>query len=318
MKGRLVMRERRTPYDTLPEIPFGTRPKVLFVGNGINLSFSGATKTDSVLRDEWKNSYNEELPERNEDNSSHRIWSVPFPLQVVAATKDHVQGSMTRLSFMFENADVESAQRTFINEILDTGFDAVLSTNYSLEFEKSTIDGYSKHKVYSRYKTTKKQTSQQKQFGIYQCTELNDSNHSLLWHVHGTSLRKNSMVMGQLYYGKLLVEVTKRANEVNSWYRYSLKHHSSFVPKSWIDYFLIGDVHIFGFKLDFSEIDIWWLLSYKKSAFPQSKTFFYDSSIDDEKRILLKCYEVELPTIAFDESKENRYIDYYKKICASI
>ena len=38
----------------LPEIPYGKRPKVLLVGNGINLSFDGATDTDDIIKAEWK------------------------------------------------------------------------------------------------------------------------------------------------------------------------------------------------------------------------------------------------------------------------
>ena len=31
-------------------------------------------------------------------------------------------------------------------------------------------------------------------------------------------------------------------------------------PISWVDLFLTRNVHILGFGLDFSELDIWWLL----------------------------------------------------------
>ena len=257
------MAARKTPYDTLPEIKVGARPKVLLVGNGINLSFPGAASPDEIIQNEWKAHYGFLLPSRNDKANVHEIWKLPLPLQVVAATKDHVQGCMTMLAKKYQNMDVSPEQKGFIQHIVDMGFDTILSTNYSLEFEKSTIADCSPGKVQKRYITTQEQTPQQKQFGIYQCTELPDAKKTALWHIHGTAFRQNSLVMGQLYYGKLLSEVITRANYVNGGYRRTNNQNKPFYPKSWIDYYLIGDLHIFGFGYDLSETDLRWLLSYK-------------------------------------------------------
>ncbi len=312
------MAERKTPFDSLPSIPFGKRPKVLVVGNGLNLSFKGAKKTDSIIRSEWKKHHGSNLPIRGDIYNPHPIWSLPFPLQVVVATNNHVQSCMSELAESFKKLDVTIEQRKLIDTILNVGFDAILSTNYSLEFEKSTIQNYTERKVYNRYKTISKQTTNQEQFGIYQCTELDDNNRTLLWHIHGTALRKESLVMGQLYYGKLLSEIIARSNEVNSKYRASLRYQSQFSPLSWIDYFLISDVYILGFKLDFSESDIWWLLDYKNRVFPETKVFFYDHSVNDEMKLMFDCYNIDTPDIMFNEYEKMNYVNYYKRICASI
>ena len=84
----------KTDFSALPEIHVGEHPKVLFVGNGINLSFPGAQNTDTIIKKEWKKQYGLELPDRNDTDVHHEIWKLPFTLQVVAATKDHVQGCM--------------------------------------------------------------------------------------------------------------------------------------------------------------------------------------------------------------------------------
>ncbi len=318
MRGN-KMAGRKREYDVLPEISYGTKPKVLLVGNGINLSFPGARDTDSIIKNEWMKTRGEELSDRDSEKA-HPIWKLPFPLQIVAATKNHVQSSMNSLSESFKKYAVTEDQKIFINEILQTGFDAILTTNYSLEFEKTTINNWTEGKTKAKYKTTKEQSSQQELFSIYRCTELSDNNHTLLWHIHGTAMRRDSMVIGQLYYGKLLAEVITRSNTVNDGYRLSQSLHRNYVPKSWIDYFLIGDLHILGFNLDYSEEDIWWLLSYKKSAFSDSKTFLYKESIEPEKHLLLNCYDISTPSIEFNHNKDdnNRYLDYYKRICSTI
>lgn len=306
-------------FDVLPEILFGSRPKVLLVGNGINLSFPGALNTDEIIKNEWEKHYGTILPDRSDEKNPHEIWKLPFPMQVVAASKDHVQSSMTKLADTFRKTFVDDSQVSFIKDILDSDFDVILSTNYSLEIEQSVFNKFSPQKVYKKYKVTRKQTSQQQQFGIFQCTELPYRNNPLLWHIHGTALRKDSMVIGQLYYGKLLSEVTSRASVVASNYISTNTAEKAFQPLSWVDYFLIGDVYVFGFRLDYSEIDIWWLLSYKKSLFPESKLFFYAPEIPSEKKLLLDSYDVITPTIAFDEDGgDNRFIEYYKNICFTL
>ena len=312
------MRKRKTPYETLPAVPIGCRPKVLLVGNGLNRSFDGAKEMDPFIREQWKAHYETILPERSDNNESHELWQLPFPQQVVVATKDHVQGCLTELTDHFKKLDVSSAQKELIRSFLDVGFDAVLSTNYSLEFEKSLFNPFTTQKVQSSYKTTQEQTAQQAQFGIFQCTELPDDHKTLLWHIHGTALRKNSLVMGQFYYGKLLSEVTTRASKACVSYKAAATKHFPFQPKSWVDYFLIADVYIVGFNLDLSESDIWWLLNFKKNAFPETKTFFFAPEINAAKKLLLDCYEVEMPPIEFDEKEEKAYVKYYRRVCEDI
>lgn len=304
----------RKQYDELNEISYGTRPKVLLVGNGLNLSFGNVESTDSIIRRVWKENHNDVLPE---DKSRHVIWNLPFPLQVVAASEDKVQSCMDDLADKFVKDVIEKKQIDLIKNILDVGFDSILSTNYSLEFEKSIIDSFTKNKAYKYYKVTQKQSNQQEQFGIYQATEIPYGNNPLLWHIHGTALRKKSLVMGQLYYGKLLTEVTSRANAVNAAYALNNRDCNGYSPKSWVDYFLIGDVYIMGFSNDFSEMDIWWLLSYKKRAFPDSKVYFYEPAINGEKELMLKCYGVEMPIVKYDSNESEAFIKYYKRLCDS-
>ena len=232
--GGCSMRKRKTPYETLPAAPIGCRPKVLLVGNGLNRSFDGAKEMDPFIREQWKAHYETILPERNDNNESHELWQLPFPQQVVVATKDHVQGCLTELTDHFKKLDVSSAH------------------------------------------------------------------------------------MGQFYYGKLLSEVTTRASKACISYKAAATKHFPFQPKPWVDYFLIADVYIVGFNLDLSESDIWWLLNFKKNAFPETKTFFFAPEINAAKKLLLDCYGVETPEVEFDEKEEKAYVKYYRRVCEDI
>ena len=303
------MREKNKVWDQLPEIPLNKRPQILLTGNGLNRPFETTQKkvdTDRILRAAWVRSYERFLPCRDAEPRDE-FWKLSLPQQVGVATKDKVQSCMNELTETLKWMTVPDEQAALIKKILDTGFDAILTTNYSLEFEKTAIPNYSEHRTHRRYRTMKKQSSVENQFGLFQCTQLPYGNDPYLWHIHGTALRKNSLVMGQLYYGKLLAQVVARANEVNAAYRAAETAGKGFFPKAWIDLFLVGDVHIFGFGLDLSEIDLWWLLSYKHSAFPKSKVYFYTadaSSIPKEKRLLLDCYDVVIQEIEVDTESD--------------
>lgn len=301
------MNKKEREYDVLPPIPYGTRPKVALVGNGLNRSFEGAKETDKIIRDQWAKHYDSPLPDE--------IWKLPLPLQVVAATQDNVDVCLREFAQAMKDTPVSEKQKDFLMDVMSTRFDAILSTNYSLEFEKSVLEPYSDGRVRQLYRVTQKQTASQKSFGIFQCTRLPAENNPLLWHIHGTALRKDSLIMGHQYYGKLLAEVIARAYAVNRGYRQATENQAPFIPKSWIDYFLIGDVYVFGFGMDLSESDIWWLLSFKKSAFKESKVCFYQHEIKKESKLMLDSYGVRTPVIDFAEKD---YVNYYRRVCESI
>lgn len=126
----------------------------------------------------------------------------------------------------------------------------------------------------------------------------------------------NSMVFGQYDYGKLLSEVSNRSKKTIADYKTAITKKKNMIPASWVDYFLMGDVYCFGFGLDISESDIWWLLACKKIHFPDSKFFYYDpGEIEGRKRLLLECYGAE---IIEGKEKKPDYIKYYEKVCEEI
>ena len=62
------------------------------------------------------------------------------------ATKNHVQDNMSELAGNFKAADTNPDQELLIHSILGVRFDTILSTNYSLEFEKTTFPTFSEGK----------------------------------------------------------------------------------------------------------------------------------------------------------------------------
>ena len=91
-------------------------------------------------------------------------------------------------------------------------------------------------------------------------------------------------------------------------------------PKSWIDYFLIGDIHIVGLGLDISEMDLWWLINCKKrEQLSSGKIFFYEPCMNEDKsfakKVLANTYHVEIvDQIAF----EGNYKKFYEQVAKYI
>ena len=89
--------------------------------------------------------------------------------------------------------------------------------------------------------------------------------------------------------------------------------------KSWIDYFMICDVHMLGFSMDPAETDLWWLLCCKKRHCPESKVYFYEPNqkyiLNTEKELLMKVYGVEIRT---QKEFKGNYKDFYIKSLSAI
>lgn len=73
---------------------------------------------------------------------------------------------------------------------------------------------------------------------------------------------------------------------------------------SWIDAFILGDVHILGFGYNVSEFDLWWLLDRKMREKAQKGTthfYYYDEETKTadvrDKLNLLQCYGVTLHAV---------------------
>jgi hypothetical protein len=72
--------------------------------------------------------------------------------------------------------------------------------------------------------------------------------------------------------------------------------------RSWVELFFSSDIHIFGFSLDFSETDLWWILTKRARILHESKTnhlvknriYFYARNVEPEKRELLRTLNVDV------------------------
>ena len=96
--------------------------------------------------------------------------------------------------------------------------------------------------------------------------------------------------------------------------------------KSWIDYFILGDLYVLGFGYDFAEFDLWWLVNRKlKEKANCGAIYFYEPETEENryKLLAMKDMGIHIETlntqITADENDLNsKYDDFYNKAIADI
>ena len=118
-------------------------------------------------------------------------------------------------------------------------------------------------------------------------TMSNQDNDINIWHVHGDIERIPSIALGLDHYCGSVSKIDaylkgnysyiedkkeKRLNGIIA----KLNGTESFDSVSWIELFYNTNVHIIGFGLDYSEIDIWWILNKRQRYIKSSKTNLFN------------------------------------------
>ena len=180
--------------------------------------------------------------------------------------------------------------------------DTYLTTNYD-----HTLDESLRHIGY--VPDLSKSNKQEKLYNIRRSRAFSKSGDTtkIIYPIHGDIDNPKSIVIGYNHYcgtiGKLDAYLKGKAEwEGKPLPKMEERFHSEdFAVKSWIDHFFFSNVHIFGLGLDFSEIDLWWILDRRKRLIMEgcpikNHIIFYDivkkdvSSCDDKD---LSCEELK-------------------------
>lgn len=278
----------------------GEFPNVLLTGNGLSIECSRQSTTDimkKILRKYRKT---------NGAKSINDINGLPFPMQVVIASNDDVAGACLMLKEEMIKKEYYSDNHVY-TDFLKLDMDAFLTTNYSYDYEMACDDSFLSHMhknaTYTewcrKYKNGKMageflRESKEQLHSFYRMKYANSDKD--IWHIHGEAKNVNSMVLGNYYYGNQLASYVvecKRYGEM-----WENKDDQILKPKSWLDYFVFGNVYIVGFGMGFGEMDLWWLLNRKKrETRNHGKTILFVkdmSELNNEMRSMLSVYDVRI------------------------
>ncbi len=151
------------------------------------------------------------------------------------------------------------------------------------------------------------------------------------WQIHGEIRKPATIMLGLDHY---CGSIGKIDSYIKGWYRHvqegktieepSIENkfkNNSFNNSSWVELFFTSNIHIIGFTLDYSEIDLWWIIN-KRARLKRSKNLekkiknkitYYCNEIDDQKKGLLASLDIEVQVDELIDT-DNKYFDYFKKL----
>ena len=256
------------------------RPRILLLGNGLNLAYNeGSLSWKGFIR----NVSQPDVPD---------TVTLPLSLEVVLRTKNRVKPTMKAHSRALYGEVNSDEYRAMMRELLNLGFDEILTTNYSYEIETVAL-GVREISDYRLKKIARSTTGRaDRKFLLHSYNEVvTDGVKNHIWHIHGEARKYESMVIDHYQYGALL-------NRFVNFCRWRDKEKASKVKtgparESWLDVFMKADVYVLGQGFDFAEMDLWWLVNRKGMESRSGKVIFYEPKSDrnyDAKIELLRSY----------------------------
>lgn len=238
--------------------------KVIFVGNGINLLTQDAKSWQDVLG---------ELSKIVGDPTLIDFMDyVPFTLFYEAICSRYFRhGEKSDIALKRHIAKLLSNMKDnpFHHEIAKLGFRHIITTNYDYCLENSIVGG--KPLIHDDLRS-------ENRYSVFRRTKINSS---YIWHIHGEVDKPSSIMLGNEQYGGHFQKIRTYLTTPNT--SPFISGEKDFEKKkvySWVDVFLRDEIHIVGFSFDYSEIDMWGLLSYKSRLHREKKvdcgqTYYY-------------------------------------------
>jgi hypothetical protein len=190
--------------------------------------------------------------------------------------------------------------------IRSIGVPNILTPNYDYALEDALVD-----------EVTAASTAYESRYSLFRRRR---SGKQFIWHIHGEADKPSTITLGHdQYVGYLakakayLTSGVQRSNGREWRSPFMMREPAFDVGEgtfSWVDLFLRDNIHILGFGLDYSEIAIWWLITYKArlraghsrnaKSINVGDTYYYyvfpdESSARDQARLqLLKSLGVKV------------------------
>ncbi len=281
-------------------------PAVLLLGNGLNRAYA-CDSCAKLIEKLWANG--------RVSKTAQNIGDLPFPMRIVLATDDRVQGAIDSHPELFCGAEDVEPLRAPLDRLLSLDFDHLLTTNYSYEIERvadGRIDRAGKGTDrLMRHTSAVKKAEPKYLLHTYNQVVYGGRTHRV-WHIHGEARKPGGIIIGHYYYGQLLTKWMELLRErENRQYRNQQSGEPP-IMDSWLDAFILGDVYVLGFGYDLAESDLWWLLNRKKrEKAKHGRVIFYEPVGDNgPKHMLLRTMGAEVRSLGYECAPEDYKLFY--------
>ncbi len=294
--------------------------KALLVGNGVNQLLGHQGSWFDVLRDLAASIGHPELMESAEHKPFSLIYEEIALLSEARAKDDELtikKRVAERINQIPHNHYHQRLVETVPRHIITTNYDYNLERASGLETDKANLRGEPKYNVFRRRRVGDK----------------------FIWHIHGEAEVPNSITLGHEQYAgqlqKLRSYVTANRNSKSRLKSpFKLRNLTFDNPKndrpySWVDVFFRDEIHIVGVSLDYTEIDLWWVLAYKRrlqqmSAYTVGGTIYYSIKPEDSQdpakaqEARAKLSILQSFGVTIEHCAQNSYSALYDRVLAAM
>ena len=285
---------------------------VLFLGNGFSRSVAPQLPA-------WKDLFNDE-------NSLITNYTILYEKKFINncnKKEEFIKKELTeKIETAIKNSIVgkESVAEWFSKFLKRNKISDILTTNYDKGIEYILQRcGYEMNS----------NNSSEKLYSIRRCKifKNNKNKHQIkLWKIHGDIDAIKSVTLG---YDQYCGSLSKLTSYIKGKYETSKMSQTSIgnVPiedkcknptqkdnGSWAELFFFNNIYIFGFGMDFSELDIWWLLNKRArikinnpNLIQNTITYYYQSRFDKNKEDIKDA----LKTFFVENKQINKPLLYY-------
>ena len=235
----------------LPRYEFDLRtgrfPRVLLLGNGVLRLHGGVSWNGLLQRIALKDALPDDV-----------LRSIPMAMRVEALCGVDVEGARDRAAATFDTG--ESCVNDTLRRLLNLPWDCVLTTNYTYEAEAVFSPDGRFGKGRRRRTLACMNGSVHRRDNLHFCYIMERQGLPPLpvWHIHGDLGRPDSMILSYYSYAKAISRLQKSNRQLKNAFQDAVEAGRMVCPRSWSDWFILGDVYAVGFGYNFSEFDLWW------------------------------------------------------------
>ena len=229
------------------DLAAGRFPRVLLLGNGI-LRLRGGVSWEALLQ---HIAVNDEIPD-------DVLRDIPLAMRVEALCGVDVEGARLRAAGEFE--PMEACVTDTLKRLLRLPWDCVLTTNYTYEAEGVLLGKDRFDREDRRRALACMDGSVRRRDNLHFCYIMERKGLPPLpvWHIHGDLGRSESMILSYYSYARTISRLQKYNRQLKNAFQDAVEAGRVVTPRSWTDWFIMGDVYSVGFGYDFSEFDLWW------------------------------------------------------------
>lgn len=283
------------------------RPKVLLVGNG--LIYGSSVPWMKLIQSVSRDGVDISRYTMTEGNDRVAFLVPNTVLTLATSITDDKERHEKYVDVLKENSYPANDN---IDRLMRMPFDAVLTTNYTYELEASLNPKYPSLKPERKREFAAITGNMGDPKYLLHMFNLVRPEGPDIWHIHGELRRPSSIILSHDEYARFTHKILEHNTEQgNAYYKYK----QDLKLKSWVDYFVVGDVYVLGLSFDYAEFDLWWLLGRRlREKTGQGEFVFYEplSAKNQTKQQALSDSGVFVETCNVNIDSGGTYDEFYK------